>query len=149
MGPQLRSSEVGITLLNCPELGSKNQALHTYVNQSFIKCGPSWEGGRTLDKLIFSSGGNARASMEDWELSAGSPPSSWGIQSFILEGGSGLHIIASSYHPTGWNHDSLTQFSIPGQTQPTFPDLFSMILPISWMPINSPAIWMPLCYWKQ
>lgn len=107
VGPQLRSSEVWITLLYSWVGVRKPGLIHLF--QSIIECGPAWEGGRTLDEMVFASWGNPQRgpATEDRELSAGSATSTWGIQSFILEGGSRLHFIASMHHPTGWNHNSL------------------------------------------
>lgn len=60
MGPHLRSSEVDIALLSCPELGTRNQA---FLSLS-ISHGPPWEGGMTLVKMAFLSKAIPRGSQQ-------------------------------------------------------------------------------------
>lgn len=76
VGLQLRSSEVGISLLSGPELGSRNQTLSIYVNQSLNVDHCEKEVGPWM-RWLSPVEANSRY---DSELSAGSTPSSWGIQ---------------------------------------------------------------------
>ena len=84
--------------------------------QSATECGPPWEGGMTFDEMAsFSWGspwrGGQSGRAEGFLLAAVGE-----VKSFIFEGGFGRHIMASTHHWTGWNHNNIGHSPKPDPT---------------------------------